>query len=111
MKICIKKNDNSLKIQRINKLLKLNDKDSTMNVCYDWMLFIENDDDDDFLNSPLKHLHLFCISITKDLLKNRFKTNEQGKILYDFDIDDIDDIDKDYNILNKLSNNILKTMK
>lgn len=38
----------------------------------------------------VRDLHLFCLSIIKDLVQNKFKLNEFGNVSYDFDLDEND---------------------
>jgi hypothetical protein len=69
------KNLRKLKLQKLNK-----ERKTTFPQKYDWQLIKESNDD------MVEDLLLFCISITKDLYKGAFYTNENGE----YKIDEID---------------------
>ena len=45
-------------------------------IVYDWKLQGTNKDE------TIEDFHLFCLSIARDLVKNKFKSNEEGELLY-----------------------------
>lgn len=81
-------------------------KHNNYHIGYDWKLNFEDTDE------TLEDLHLFCISIVKDLFEKNFKTNEKGKIIYEMEDIDNEEIESILNYLkslfSKLINNKLK---
>lgn len=81
MLIKIRKDNNPPEIlkrkSKIQKLFKSKKENIDIPLKYDWDLTTENE------YESLEDLHLFCISITKDLLIDTFKTNEHGSLTYD----------------------------
>lgn len=75
MKIEIKKGELPIKIKRLVKLNRLENIKNDA-ISYNWKITPENE------NENIQDFHLFCISIVKDIIKNRFKTNEKGIITY-----------------------------
>ena len=59
------------------KLESINQKNVKWRIVYKWKVDRESEDE------KIEDLHLFCISIVKDLLYNRFFTNENGKMTYE----------------------------
>lgn len=85
MRIDIIKQDLPIKEKRKLKLLKIDDQNVDENQ-FGYGFKIQNESDDE----SLKDFHLFCVSIVRDLVKNRFKTNEKGLICYDLSNINID---------------------
>jgi hypothetical protein len=82
MNINIKKGEPAPEMLRKEKLSKLENKDEIVHnntLLYHWRITPENK------NESMEDFHLFCISITKELLSHKFKTNERGTISYDVD--------------------------
>jgi len=78
MKLNIQRRPLSKKILRkmkLNKIIKNNIQGQSY-IGYDWQLGYDNK------NENLQDLHLFCISIVKDLFEKNFKTNDGGSITY-----------------------------
>lgn len=86
MKLNVKRHILSIKEIRQMKLSQINGF-LEEKIGFDWELFPECKEEE-----YLKDFHLFCISITKDLLAKRFKTNEKGVFSYDC----VEDIDHEY---------------
>lgn len=100
MNIDVSKMPISVKEIRKNKLKQLKNKKWKQCIGYNWNLrYTETDD-------TLQDFHLFCISITRDLIENRFETNERGKFLYD-DINDMK-TKRLYKDINELFDIVLK---
>lgn len=83
MKIQIKRAPIPIKQLRKAKLTILKNKkkkifkDLGVSIKYDWKLNGEYQDE------SIEDFHLFCISIVRDLLGEKFNTNENGKISYE----------------------------
>jgi hypothetical protein len=108
MNINIKRQKTPINIERRNKLNMIEDNDSGVktHIGFDWIAKAEDVEEQ---KSILKNMHLFCISITRDLLKNRFKTNEIGELKYNIS-DDIKTDDVVY-ALESLEKSILESEK
>jgi len=62
---------------RKQKLSAINNSDEIQELIkYDWNVVAE------YADERLQDFHLFCVSIVKDLVKHKFKTNESGHIDY-----------------------------
>lgn len=65
----------SLTEERKLKLLSLGEENVEPSIGFNWGLAVENKEEE---KDRIKNLHLFCLSIVKDLFANRFMTNENG---------------------------------
>lgn len=73
------KDKRKLKLLHIDQLSKRSRKKINFPIGFDWKLTYENEEE---YKEGLKNFHLFCISITEDLVENNFKTNEDGAKTY-----------------------------
>lgn len=81
MKIVIKKVEPSPDMLRQAKLKKISKESGEVKVPVKYEFNITPE----IKEECLEDFHLFCISITRDLLASRFKTNEQGVVTYDIE--------------------------
>ena len=85
-----------VKEKRKIKLLRLKKVRVAENVGFDWSLTAENKEEEE---NRIQNFSLFCISIVKDLLKNKFETNENGKVRYNSKLKHKDNTLKDLQAL------------
>jgi hypothetical protein len=78
MNIEVKRGELPLKIARREKLKNILKKNKVKTINYKWRVTSLSEDED------IYDFHLFCVSIVKDLVKQDFKTNENGKMTYKF---------------------------
>lgn len=104
MKIIIRNQKPTPKMERKAKLMMINKEKGTIKIPikYDFNITPE------LKEETLEDFHLFCISITKDLLLSKFKTNEKGVVIYDIENLEIAETAKN---LNKLFNTIALCQK
>jgi len=85
----------NIKDERKVKLTNIISKEkfTTIPENFNWKISGQKTNDEN-----LKDLQKFCLSVAKDILLNRFFTNEKGKINYDVDKSDnkliVENIDK-----------------
>jgi len=68
---------NDTKLERKIKLENIFKKNKDFFVFYSWGT------ENEYYYEDIRDLHLLCLSISLDLLRNTFKTNEIGNIKYD----------------------------
>jgi len=104
MNINIKKQKRIIKEERKLKLLKLKNGIDIPQLGYNWKITSENEEE---FKTRIEDLHLFCISITKNILRNTFYTNEDGIMKYEHNIETdktIENLDILFKIIEKQRN-------
>ena len=77
MYIEVEQIDKNIKVIRKLKLKSLKKCKKVDGLKFNWKYIPSNE------NEKIEDFHLFCISIFLDVIENKFKTNEKGKIQYE----------------------------
>jgi len=99
MNINIKRDELTKKEIRKLKIKAIQQESSKIQIGYKWKCTPESDDE------STEDLHLFCISIVRDLLGKKFYTNEKGVVTYDGMEDEYDETLADLNYLFQIISN------